>query len=160
VETGEPAAEEAEPPVAEEAEPEPVAGEAEPEPAGEGAERASGAVPNEDGGAVAEPVGDGPKVRLGSGQLREKVLSHLREHLDQDFTPSAMGKVMARSSGAISNACDRLMADGLITRTSGKPRRYRFAAWPGGTGSPTGGAPAGSFELPPWSSAMSSRPTS
>lgn len=71
---------------------------------------------------------DGSKGRLSPGKLREMVLNHLRAHSDQDFTPSSMGKLMVRSSGAIANACDSLLAHGLITRTSEKPRRYSVAA--------------------------------
>ena len=68
----------------------------------------------------------GSGARLGSGQLRDMVLNHLREHPDEDFTPSAMGKVLARSAGAIFNACQRLTADATIVQTSEKPRRYRI----------------------------------
>jgi len=71
---------------------------------------------------------DTGKSRLGSGQLRDMVLQFLRDHPEGDFSPTAMGKVLARSSGAISNACDRLHADGAITRTSDKPRKFRIAA--------------------------------
>ncbi len=71
---------------------------------------------------------DSGKARLGSGQLRDMVLQVLRDQPDQDFSPSAMGKLLDRSSGAISNACDRLQADGAIVRTSDKPRKFRIAA--------------------------------
>jgi hypothetical protein len=73
------------------------------------------------------PKTDAGTSRLGSGQLRDMVLKHLRDHPDEDFSPSAMGKALARSSGAISNACDRLQADGAVTRTSDKPRKFRIA---------------------------------
>lgn len=69
----------------------------------------------------------GSAARLGSGQLRDMVLNHLREHPAEEFTPSAMGKVLARSAGAIFNACQRLTADTTIVQTSEKPRRYRIA---------------------------------
>jgi hypothetical protein len=69
----------------------------------------------------------GSSSRLGSGQLRDMVLNHLREQPDEDFTPSAMGKVLARSAGAIFNACQRMTADATIVQTSEKPRRYRIA---------------------------------
>ena len=71
---------------------------------------------------------DTGKARLGSGQLRDMVLQVLRDYPDQDFSPSAMGKLLDRSSGAISNACDRLQADGAVMQTSDKPRRFRLAA--------------------------------
>jgi hypothetical protein len=70
---------------------------------------------------------DAGTSRLGSGQLREMVLQFLREHPGEDFSPSAMGKALARSSGAVSNACDRLQADRAVVRTSDKPRKFRIA---------------------------------
>lgn len=70
---------------------------------------------------------DGGATRLGSGQLRDMVLQFLRDHRGEDFSPSAIGKALARSSGAISNACDRLQADGAVIRTSDKPRKFRIA---------------------------------
>ena len=73
------------------------------------------------------PKTDAGTSRLGSGQLRDMVLKHLRDHPDEDFSPSAMGKSLARSSGAISNACDRLQADDAVIRTSDKPRKFRIA---------------------------------
>jgi hypothetical protein len=54
------------------------------------------------------------------------VLQFLRDHSGEDFSPSAIGKVLARSSGAISNACDRLQAGGAVVRTSDKPRKFRI----------------------------------
>jgi hypothetical protein len=56
------------------------------------------------------------------------VLQILRDRPDEDLSPSAIGKLLDRSSGAISNACDRLQADGTVARTSDKPRKFRFAA--------------------------------
>jgi DNA-binding MarR family transcriptional regulator len=73
------------------------------------------------------PKTDAGTSRLGSGQLRNMVLQFLRDHGGEDFSPSAMGKALARSSGAISNACDRLQADGAVLRTSDKPRKFRIA---------------------------------
>ena len=77
--------------------------------------------------AVEEAAASG-KLRLGAGKLREMVLAHVRDHADQDFTPSALGKVLQRSSGAIANACEKLAGEQLITQTNDKPRRYRGAA--------------------------------
>ena len=73
------------------------------------------------------PKTDAGTSRLGSGQLRDMVLQYLRDHGGEDFSPSTMGKALARSSGAISNACDRLQADGAVLRTSDKPRKFRIA---------------------------------
>jgi hypothetical protein len=62
------------------------------------------------------------------GQLRDLVHAHLAEHPDADFTPHAIGRVLARSSGAVANALDRLTALGNAQLTSDKPRRYRHQA--------------------------------
>ena len=68
------------------------------------------------------------EARLGSGQLREMVLGHLRGHPDEEFSPSAIAKVLARSSGAVANACDTLLVAKAVVQTNEKPRRFRIAA--------------------------------
>ena len=68
------------------------------------------------------------EARLGSGQLREMVLAHLRGHPDEEFTPSAIAKVLTRSSGAVANACDSLLVAKTVVQTNEKPRRFRIAA--------------------------------
>jgi DNA-binding transcriptional MocR family regulator len=68
------------------------------------------------------------EARLGSGQLREMVAAHLRSHPDDEFTPSAIAKVLARSSGAVANACDSLLVASVVVQTNEKPRRFRIAA--------------------------------
>ena len=78
------------------------------------------------GDSAAAPVPASIKARLGAGQLRDMVLVHLREHSDQDHTPSALGRALARSSGAIANACEKLAREGAIAQTSERPRKYRF----------------------------------
>jgi hypothetical protein len=92
-----------------------------------GVDVATGTEAAAEGEPAVEETAAGEK-RLGAGKLREMVLAHLRDHDDQDFSPSAMGKVMQRSSGAIANACEKLISEQLITQTSDKPRRYRSAA--------------------------------
>src|SRR5262249_9217902 len=67
-------------------------------------------------------------ARLGSGQLRDMVLQLLRDHPNEDFTPSAIGKRLDRSSGAVSNACDRLQMDGAVVQSNDKPRKFRLAS--------------------------------
>jgi hypothetical protein len=67
-------------------------------------------------------------TRLGSGQLRDMVLQLLRDNPDEDFTPSAIGRRLERSSGAVSNACDRLQVGGAVVQTSEKPRKFRIAS--------------------------------
>jgi hypothetical protein len=73
------------------------------------------------------PAADGGKVRLPGGRLREMVLDHLRSHPNEELTPFVIGRELGRSSGAVANACDRLLADRAIVETSQKPRRFRFA---------------------------------
>ncbi len=74
------------------------------------------------------------------GQLRDLVAAHLAEHPDAEFTPHAIGRILARSSGAVANALDRLTALGNAQLTSDKPRRYRHhQAAPGTTPAPAGG---------------------
>jgi DNA-binding transcriptional MocR family regulator len=68
------------------------------------------------------------EARLGSGQLREMVLAHLRGHSDEEFSPSAIAKVLARSSGAVANCCDSLLIAKAVVQTNEKPRRFRIAA--------------------------------
>ena len=76
--------------------------------------------------AVEETAASG-KLRLRAGKLREMVLAHLRDHANEDFTPSALGKVLQRSSGAIANTCQKLVGERQMRQTSDKPRRYRSA---------------------------------
>jgi hypothetical protein len=64
-------------------------------------------------------------ARLRPGALRDMVLAHLRERPGQSHSPTAIGKALARSAGAVANACEKLAADGVITQTSEKPRQYR-----------------------------------
>ncbi len=73
------------------------------------------------------PVAVGGKARLRGGRLREMVLDHLRSRPTEELTPFVIGRELGRSSGAVANACDRLLADSAIVETSQKPRRFRFA---------------------------------
>jgi DNA-binding MarR family transcriptional regulator len=68
-----------------------------------------------------------PNGRLAKGQLRDMVLAHLREHHSQEFSPTAIGRALGRSAGAVANASEKLVEDALVTRTSAAPRRYRIA---------------------------------
>jgi predicted transcriptional regulator len=65
--------------------------------------------------------------RLARGQLREMVLAHLRQHPGQKFSPTGLCRALDRSAGAIANACERLVTDGIAVRTSDRPRRYQIA---------------------------------
>jgi hypothetical protein len=66
-----------------------------------------------------------PAARLGKGELRGHVLTVLRDHAGEELGPTRIAKHLpGRSQGAIANACDRLVKDGLAQLTSDKPRRY------------------------------------
>lgn len=69
--------------------------------------------------------GTGPAVRLGKGELAGMVLAHLRAK-PSEHSPTAVAKALGgRSSGAVGNALDRLVAGGEAVQTSPAPRRYR-----------------------------------
>lgn len=63
---------------------------------------------------------------LAKGVLASLVLAYLAAH-PEDLGPSAIGKGLERSSGAVANALDRLVSSGEVRRVSEKPRRYRLA---------------------------------
>jgi hypothetical protein len=64
------------------------------------------------------------------GALRDKVLAHLDEHRDKEFTPHEIHKVLDHSSGAIANALETLVKLGEAEVASEKPRKFRRAAQP------------------------------
>jgi len=68
------------------------------------------------------------------GVLRDKVLSHLRDHPGTDFTPHEIHKVLGNSSGAITNALDTLVKHSKAELASDRPRKFRLA--PGASRSP------------------------
>ncbi|MEV5301135.1 MarR family transcriptional regulator [Amycolatopsis methanolica] len=74
--------------------------------------------------------GDGSKQaeRLAPGALRGMVEDYLRDHPGDEFGPTAIAKALGgKSSGAVSNALDKLVADGTAVRTKDKPRRFALA---------------------------------
>ncbi|TMC10375.1 MAG: MarR family transcriptional regulator [Chloroflexi bacterium] len=101
-------------------------GEATPEPESSTSAEIAETADDASGDAVAELASTVlPNGRLAKGQLRDMVLAHLRQHYNQEFTPTAIGRALDRSAGATANACERLVESGLVTRTSDTPRRYR-----------------------------------
>ena len=42
-----------------------------------------------------------------------------------DHGPTAIGRALGRSSGAVANALERLVTAGWAARTNDRPRRYR-----------------------------------
>jgi hypothetical protein len=80
------------------------------------------------GRRVLKAVGRGrraPATRPGG--LRDLVEQHLRKFPDAAFTPHQVGKVLARSSGAVANALDKLVSPGVAELACDKPRSYRLA---------------------------------
>lgn len=102
--------------------------------------------PTDHGGAGQQPAGTdtlpGPEVtasggtvslhargpRLGKGALRGMVEDYLAEHPSEQFSPSAIGKALSRSSGAVNNALDKLVADGYAVQTQERPKRFAIKA--------------------------------
>lgn len=78
--------------------------------------------------AAAESGDDEPKVRLRSGGLRDMVAEQLADSPTTEYTPSKLAKILDRSSGAIANALERMVAAGEAVRTNDKPKTYQHVA--------------------------------
>jgi biotin operon repressor len=70
---------------------------------------------------------DASALRLHKGELSTLVLDYLKAHGDDAIGPSALGKALGRSSGAVANACQRLESSGSLRLVSDSPRRYQIA---------------------------------
>lgn len=66
-----------------------------------------------------------PTEHMGKGVLRDAVRQHLLANPGQSFTPTALSKALIKSSGAISNALDVLVARGEAVMVLEKPRTFR-----------------------------------
>jgi hypothetical protein len=67
-------------------------------------------------------------ARLAPGALRGMVEDYLRNHPGEQFGPTAIANALGgKSSGAVSNALDKLVEDGVATKTQDKPRRFALA---------------------------------
>jgi hypothetical protein len=84
-----------------------------------------------DATAPDDKVVPGRTARLGKGALRGMVEDYLTEHLGEQFSPSAIGKALRHSSGAVANALEKLVADGYAIQTQDKPKRFTAKATPG-----------------------------
>jgi DNA-binding MarR family transcriptional regulator len=73
----------------------------------------------------AEPGGSG---RLGRGALGTLVRDYLAARPGETFGPSAVGKALGRSQGAVSNSLASMAARGEVELVGDKPRRYRIAS--------------------------------
>lgn len=81
---------------------------------------------------IAEPMVDGAasdaNARLAPGALRGMVEDHLRDHPDKEFSPVDIArKVGGKSSGAVSNALDKLVKDKIAVQTKERPKRFALA---------------------------------
>jgi DNA-binding MarR family transcriptional regulator len=86
--------------------------------------------------------------RLGRGQLVQLVLAELAANPDEPVGPARVAKALGRSSGAVSNALERLVGTGEAALVDTSPRRYQMAD-PGRTGATRGaGGAANRLRVP------------
>ncbi len=72
-------------------------------------------------------VGNGVRAaRLAKGELAALVVGYLSAH-PGELGPTAVGKALGRSPGAVANALQRLQVDGRVRLVSESPRRYCIA---------------------------------
>ena len=72
-------------------------------------------------------VGKGVREsRLAKGELAALVVDYLSTH-PEELGPTAVGKGLGRSQGAVANALQRLAVDGRVRLVGESPRRYRLA---------------------------------
>ncbi|KZM68552.1 hypothetical protein [Nocardia terpenica] len=62
--------------------------------------------------------------RLPPGGLRGMVEEFLRDCAGREFGPTAIGKDLGRSVGAVANALEKLVADGIAVKICEAPKRY------------------------------------
>lgn len=77
------------------------------------------------------------KSRLAPGGLRGMVEDYLRDHPGEQFGPTAIANALGKSSGAVSNALDKLVEGGVAAKTQDKPRRFALAPSEQEAGAPT-----------------------
>jgi predicted ArsR family transcriptional regulator len=71
-------------------------------------------------------TGQPERPRLRPGELDPLVLEHVRGR-DAPVGPSAVGKALDRSAGAVANCMARLAKADQLKQTSNRPRRYKAA---------------------------------
>ena len=76
----------------------------------------------------AEPAPASGAGRLGRGALGTLVRDYLAARPGEAFGPSAVGKALGRSQGAVSNSLASMAARGEVELVGDKPRRYRIAS--------------------------------
>lgn len=99
------------------------------EPANTGAAKPADRATSDDGTQTASDGGtDGNSERLAPGALRGMVEDHLRDHPGEPFGPTTIARALGgKSSGAVSNALGKLVADGVAVKIQDKPRRFALA---------------------------------
>ena len=85
----------------------------------------TGPVETAQGEPAAAPGGSG---RLGRGALGALVRDYLAARPGEAFGPTAVGKALGRSQGAVSNSLASLAARGEVELVGELPRRYRIAS--------------------------------
>lgn len=65
--------------------------------------------------------------RLQPGELHRLVGDHLRENPGEEFGPSQISKHLNRSSGAINNALEKMVDEGVAVKTQVAPKRFALA---------------------------------
>jgi predicted transcriptional regulator len=81
-----------------------------------------------DGDDASDNGGREEPARLAPGALRGLVEDYLSDHPGEEFSPSAIGKALDRSSGAVNNALEKLVLDGYAVKTKEAPKRFALAA--------------------------------
>ena len=71
-------------------------------------------------------VTKGSGGRLARGELGSLVREYLTSRPGDDFGPSAIGKALGRSQGAVSNSLVTMAARGEVELVGDRPRRYRL----------------------------------
>ncbi|MFJ7213615.1 hypothetical protein [Amycolatopsis sp. NPDC098790] len=64
------------------------------------------------------------KDRLPKGGLYELVKDFLHKHPGEEFGPAKIGTELVRSSGAVNNALEKLVSNGLAKKTCEAPKRF------------------------------------
>lgn len=78
--------------------------------------------------AMVDGAASNATARLAPGALRGMVEDHLRDHPDQEFSPVEIArKLGGKSSGAVSNALDKLVTDKIAVQTKERPKRFALA---------------------------------
>jgi hypothetical protein len=81
-----------------------------------------------DGDTAKDGVGAEKSARLAPGGLRGMVEDYLRDHPGEEFGPTAIAKALGgKSSGAVSNALDKLVEATTVVKTKESPKRFALA---------------------------------